>query len=177
MDEERTPVDGWEPGIGLPPASTNQGGNHGGDVATIRARDITGVRRRVAGFTYQQIADELGYSDKSSARDAVLRALDRTERHDVATLRALEDERLDLVTRTMMTIMLDPNAQPKARISAASQIVRTSARRARMNGLDAPTRIAVDTRAVQDFEAVMEELLNTVAGEVTASHIEGHDDR
>ncbi|MDX2697241.1 hypothetical protein [Streptomyces ipomoeae] len=58
-------------------------------------RDARAARLRAQGFTYQQIADELGYGDRSTARDAVYRSLDGITREPGEELLKVELERLD----------------------------------------------------------------------------------
>lgn len=169
-DEPRVPVDQVDTSLGLPPPGTTR------DTATVLARDITAVRRRVTGFTYEQIADELGYANRHVAREAVMRSLARVERHNVEELRALEDARLDTVTRSLMGIMLDSKVAPAQRIAAANSVTNTSARRARMLGLDAPTKVAVDINAVAEFDAIMSDIARLVTGEVLDSRIVNDDD-
>lgn len=50
---------------------------------------------RIAGATYQQIADKLNYADPSGAQKAVERAMQRTIQEPADQLRQLELERLD----------------------------------------------------------------------------------
>ena len=54
---------------------------------------------RIQGHTYQYIADRLGYADRSGARRAIERLLDRTEFETVDEYRALESDRLDALHR------------------------------------------------------------------------------
>lgn len=61
-------------------------------------REIEAIRLKAAGLTYEQIAQRLGYNDRSAARKAVMRALaDRVDKRDdeADELRQLELERLD----------------------------------------------------------------------------------
>lgn len=55
---------------------------------------------RNQGFAYDQIADRLGFSGESGAREAVKRALARATDREVATLREVEASRItDLMAR------------------------------------------------------------------------------
>ncbi len=67
--------------------------------ATVRA--ARAIELRIKGYSYSQIADECGYSDKSSAYNAVKTELDRTIREPAEALRTLEGERLDAMWRAL----------------------------------------------------------------------------
>ena len=58
-------------------------------------RDAAAADLRAKGRTYQQIADELGWSDKSDARKAVLRVLRTIVREPAEAVLHFELERLD----------------------------------------------------------------------------------
>lgn len=58
-------------------------------------RDAEACRLRADGFTYDQIATQMGYSDRSLARRAVERALTSVVAEPTAEVRALELLRLD----------------------------------------------------------------------------------
>jgi hypothetical protein len=58
-------------------------------------RDAAAAELRAQGRTYQQIADELGWNDKSDARKAVLRAVREVVREPGEAVLHFELERLD----------------------------------------------------------------------------------
>lgn len=58
-------------------------------------RDAEACRLRSNGYTYQRIADALGYSDKGEAHHAVSRALKATAQEAADEVRTLELSRLD----------------------------------------------------------------------------------
>jgi hypothetical protein len=156
----------------LPAASTRHGDK---DQALDRATAIRILTLRANRFTYAQIAEELGYSDPASARNALMRALDRHEAENVQQLRTLENLALDADERQLRTIILDAeNRTPTERIHAIDARTRLSARRSRLNGMDAPQQLVVSSGAylqVQEaLTALRERLLpddDTVPGEVT----------
>ena len=45
------------------------------DMALARYRGAVGVQLRLEGYTYQQLAETLGYSHRSAARKAVMRTI------------------------------------------------------------------------------------------------------
>ena len=89
---------------------------------------------RQAGLQYQDIADRLGYSSKSSAYKAVQSALRRTLQEPADAVRQLELARLD-----RMELALWPRAL-KGDVQAIDRILRICELRARLLGLNAPTR-------------------------------------
>lgn len=125
----------------LPPASTRQGDQ---DQALDRANAIRILTLRTQRLTYDQIAKELGYADASGARHALLRALDRHEAENVTELRALENLGLDADERVLRAVIADPQATARDKVAAVNARTRLSARRARMNGLDAPMQVSLD---------------------------------
>lgn len=148
----------------LGPASADQG-TPGHDLARATARRAQVVRDRLAGLSYQEIADKHGYRDKSAARDVVIRALTRVEAKQVEEYRTVENARLDLITLAMTPIMVGQTEKPSDRIAAAGALLRTSERRARLNGLDAPTRVEVTAGAQAMLDDALTELREVVLGE------------
>jgi hypothetical protein len=99
--------------------------------------DAQALELRKAGASYDQIAAQLGYAQKSGAHHAVKRALSSVlKRRDETAeeMRELELERLD-------TIQLGIWAQARqGNFQAIDRILRVMERRAAMLGLDAPRR-------------------------------------
>lgn len=156
----------------LPPASTAQG-NPGHDTAGELARGSRILRLRAARMTYEQIAQEMGYTDKATARNALIRALTRHEAENVTELRALENLALDDDERVLRSIIADRNAAASLRLKAIDSRTRLSARRSRLNGLDAPIQVALSAGVAADLEdALAEAEAVLVRGEVLESHDE-----
>ncbi len=91
---------------------------------------------RVAGMTYAQIAERLGVTT-AGAYKMVKRVLERTRKEtDEAAdeLRRLEVERLDALLLTLWKSATSGN------LGAVDRVLRVMERRARLLGLDAPTR-------------------------------------
>lgn len=103
------------------------------------ARDGRACTLRRDGATYQEIADRLGFSDRSAARHAVERALAAAVREPAAELRELELMRLDRLY-LVASELLDGDDRD-VRLKAVDRLVRISERRSRLLGLDAPTKI------------------------------------
>ena len=98
-------------------------------------RQLKALELRLAGVTYQQIADELGYSGRQGAFKAVESALKLTLREPAEALRKIPAERLD---RANLAIW---RAVSAGDTHAIDTMLRIEARRARLLGLDAPAKV------------------------------------
>lgn len=95
-----------------------------------RYRDV--VRHRMAGLTFDDIARQLGYADRSGAKHAYDAALKRWAVESVEQQRIIQSERLDdLWRRTFRAIAEGDLAQ-------VDRALRIEKRRAELWGLDAP---------------------------------------
>jgi hypothetical protein len=151
----------------LPPASESHGQS---DAALDLARGARLLRLRAARMTYEQIAQEMGYADKAAARNALMRALARHEAENVTELRALENMALDDDERVLRSIIADRDVPAGTRLRAIDSRTRLSARRSRLNGLDAPIQVALSAGVAADLEdALAEAEAVLVRGEVLAS--------
>ena len=99
--------------------------------AANRQRQALELRARGVGFA--KIADELGYRSASGAFRAVSAGLRKTLQEPASELRSLEVERL-----ARLEIVLW--ARLPSNINAADKLLRVWERRAKLLGLDAPTR-------------------------------------
>lgn len=132
--------------------------------ADTAARDAEACRLRTTGMEYHEIAEQLGFSDKSAARKAVERALRDTAQEPAAHLRTIEVARLDLLLREAWTVMkarhvavnngrviMDPDDPSKPLtdhgpvLAAIDRVLKIAERRAKLLGLDAPTKVTVIT--------------------------------
>jgi len=113
--------------------------------ARVRALERRGeaMRRRRQGETFDQIAAALQIS-RPAAYQIVKREVTRLNgklAEDVEAVRRVELERLDDVLREMFAILADTTKHPGDRIKAATTIIKAGERRAKLCGLDAPTKI------------------------------------
>ena len=92
------------------------------------------LQLRLAGVSYEEIASRLGYSDRGSAWRSVMAALKTTLREPADELRKLELERLD---RLLLGVWPQAVRGNQGSIDRALRIME---RRARLLGLDVPTR-------------------------------------
>jgi hypothetical protein len=110
-----------------------------------RERALKALALRREGLPYRVIAERLDWADESSARYAVTRLLDRTEAEEVAEMRCIEGERLDELQRTHWAAALAGD------LDAAKMVLKVMERRARLFGLDAPSKVAVEQMTSVEF--------------------------
>ena len=88
------------------------------------------VELKTAGYTYAQVADELGYFSRGTAYNIVAKALREQTAEAVADLRDLENARLDALQLALW------DAAMTGDIEAAVVIVKIVKARVHLNGLD-----------------------------------------
>jgi len=93
---------------------------------------------RQKGYTFDQIAQSLGYKGESGAREAFRRALLRTLQEPAAEVRELELNRLD----ALLTIAWD--LAISGDLNAMDRVLKIQDRRARYLGLDAPQQSQIE---------------------------------
>lgn len=111
-------------------------GTHKKDARRIeaagRSRDAADLRIR--GFSYQEIADELGLSHRASAKKAIDRAIERLPQENATTWRKVLLGRLDEAHKAAAELLTDKDKE--IRIRAAQAIARVAERIARITGLE-----------------------------------------
>jgi len=120
--------------------------------AMQRERDALELRR--AGATYDAIADRLGYTNRGAAYKAVQRGLRRTIQEPADELRQLEVERLDRLLTAVWRSAMGGN------LGAVDRVLRVAERRARLLGLDAPTKIETEGAVRYQIVGIPPELLS-----------------
>ena len=100
-------------------------------------REVSALQLRRAGCSYQQIANRLGYSNRSGAWHAVRAGLAATLQEPADELRGLELERLD----HLHVAIWDQAASGNLR--AVDRVLTIMKRRSQLLGLDAPRQVAV----------------------------------
>jgi hypothetical protein len=111
-------------------------------------RQLRALTLRKGGASYDEIAAELGYSNRGGAYKAVSSALRETLREPADDVRALELDRLDHMMSAVWPAALCGD------IAAQQQVLRLMERRAKYLGLDAPARVDIEAR----IRTVAEEL-------------------
>lgn len=110
------------------------------------------LQLRKAGATFDQIAEQVGYSSRGKACEAVQGELADLPKEDAVELRDLELARLDSLLTAMWPKAMNGNGW------AVDRVLRIMERRARLAGLDQPEQIAITT-AQGDFETAYQELV------------------
>lgn len=110
---------------GIPPPKADE-------LAALRLRQTEAVALALSGLSYQEIADQLGYADRSGAWQAVRAALDRQEKPKVAEYRDMENARYDRIQAALWPAAI---ADPPD-LKAIDRLLRLFERRAKLNGLD-----------------------------------------
>jgi hypothetical protein len=118
-------------------------------------REIKAFDMLLAGATYEQISNELGYGDKSNAHKAMKIVLQRRmrERDDVADLAlTMMIERIEGMLRVYYPKALDGD------LKAAEFVLKTLDREAKLMGLDAPTRVDATVVTVTETDLEIQHL-------------------
>ena len=155
---------------------------HGGNGRFVRTvdtaeRDAEAARLRTRGYSYQQIADELGWVSRGDAYRAVQRVLADTVKEAGDEVRAIELARLDglhvaamdVLERKHVTVSngrvvsLDgsgPLPDDGPVLAAIDRLLKIQERRARLLGLDAPTKqaISISPDRLAEIEQLAEQL-------------------
>lgn len=99
-------------------------------------RATEAIKLRRLGLTYEEIGERLGIS-KAQAWKSCARFLATVPIEDVEAVRTIELDRLDLVVKVLMPKVVAGDLQ------AIDRLLRVMERRAKMQGLDAPTKIDI----------------------------------
>jgi len=106
----------------------------------VRERRLKALRLRAAGATYEAIAKACGLKSAAAACVDVTRALADTKLlldKEAAWYTVLEQERLDLMQRTIEDALRSAAGNPQLQMQLTDRLLRISQRRTRMLGLDA----------------------------------------
>lgn len=131
-------------------------------------RRAQALKLRAAGMKYPDIAAQLGYASRGAAAQDVQRALLENVGEPAAELRALEVERLDMLWQTAMrvlagkhptvsngrVVMIDGTPVPDVGpvLAAIDRLLKIQERRARLLGLDSPTKVELIDDSTVDAE-------------------------
>jgi hypothetical protein len=102
-------------------------------------RQRKALELRAIGMTYEAIADQVGYKSRQAAFDAIDRALKKMLREPAEQARNLDLKRLDAMTLALWSQARQGNQ------GAIDRLLRIMERRAKLLGLDAPTKVAPTT--------------------------------
>jgi hypothetical protein len=118
--------------------------------ALARAKEDVVIQLRQSGITFERIAELVGYQDRSSAHKAFQRSVRTREIEASDEVRWLELGRLEEYHRVLWPRMM------RGDIKAGEFLLKVHDRRAKLLGLDAPTRLEL-TRT-EDLQAEYERL-------------------
>jgi hypothetical protein len=127
-------------------------------------KQLSALEMRKGGKTYAYIADQLGYKTSAGAYRAVMTALKKTLQEPSDEVRTLELERLD----DLIDALWEKRKQPQY----TDRILRIMERRAKLLGLDAPTRTDVTSAGQpikQDDNERFDRAISTLADAVRKS--------
>jgi hypothetical protein len=114
-------------------------------------RESQVLKLRRGGLTFDLIAKELGFKNASGAHKAYVNACKRIIRTDVEDIRGTELDRLDMAQGAIWSKVM------RGEIPAIMALMKIMDRRARLLGLDAPTKIQAEV-VNYDAEAINGEL-------------------
>lgn len=124
-----------------------------------RARRTEALTLLLAGLSHEQIGDRLGIS-REGARDLIRRTLAEAENQTVEQMRVLENARLDRAQAAIWPAVL------QGEVKAVQTFLQISRRRATMNGMDEPHRLALSIQVRAEMEQALKQLEATVLGDV-----------
>ena len=122
-------------------------------------RKLEALRLRKAGYSFPAIALELGYGGPSGAYKAVMTALVATLQEPADDVRRLELERLDELLKGLWYFAKVGNQ------GAIDKVLRIMERRAKLLGLDAPTKNEVTGKDGEPIDIKLIEVLVPDAGD------------
>lgn len=127
----------------------------------------------IGGATNQQVADQLGYSSRGAAHNAITKALTEhaARRADLADQAlTLTMARLDALWRPQYVKAIRGDGQ------AADTCLRIIDRQIKLLGLGAPTRSDITIATRTDLDSEVELLLNKLTGRQAVIDVPAHED-
>jgi len=123
----------------------------------LTEKERAALELRKSGATLDDIARELGYCNRGAAHKAIRRALDATLQEPAAELREMEQVRLNT-----MLVAIWPKVKTGDHV-ALQDALSIMDRRAKLLGLDAPSKRSVEIVTMDAFSAAMAELEGEIA--------------
>lgn len=121
-------------------------------------RDAQATRLRAQGHTYETIAEQLSYTDRSHARKAVQRALKAAVAEPAEELRTLELERLDDALRVVFPLLASDDEDTQ--LKAVDRWLKVSKARCDLLGLNAPNKTELSGPDGDPISVAMAEFTN-----------------
>lgn len=138
--------------------------------AELLEKERNALELRRAGYTYDRIADRLGYANKGAAYKAVRRGIARTLQEPVDELIELETDRLDRLLSSVWAPAM------KGDLGAVDRVLRISERRSKLLGLDrtpdvdaglAQMQLMLHAKQLELFETAMLAMLSDLRIDAT----------
>lgn len=120
------------------------------------SRDEQALGLRHQSLPYHEIASRLGWASKSSAFQAVQRALAREQQESPQQARAIMSAQLDEIVEVIRSIALADSSSPDLKLRAAKTLLATLDRKAKLLGLDVPMRRVVEVTEITAATLVAE---------------------
>lgn len=121
-----------------------------------KERKVLEYRR--GGLTFDLIAERLGYASASGAHKAYLSACNRIVYEDVVEVRKSEMDRLDIAQAAIWGDLTDTqNVDANTRARLVLALIKIMERRARLLGLDMPTKAQVEV-SIYDRDTIDDEV-------------------
>lgn len=122
------------------------------------------VALRLAGASFAEVAEVLGFAGAEHAREAVERGLaaERFDDDDREALRLEEERRLMALLKPLWAKAVDPESPEQ--VPAARAALAVIDRHARLMGLDAPTEVVVHTPTTSEIDAWVAEMVQMASG-------------
>lgn len=119
---------------------------------TAAEKQRRAVEMRTTGASFQDIADALGYRDRSTARRSYLAGLSHLpELEDRDTMLRVESARLDALQAAVWKLAMTGDSE------SVRTVLRVMQRRAKLLGLDAPTK--TEHKVTSELDAEIEQML------------------
>jgi hypothetical protein len=107
---------------------------------------VLALQLRAKKLTYEEIAAQCGFADRSSCYRAVQRELERRVVTNVDHLRRQEGDMLDQLHVVCWEMAMDRSN--KGRLFAVDRVLAISERRSKLLGMDVPVKEAVNSNVV-----------------------------
>lgn len=117
---------------------------------------------RRAGWTFKRIADELGYSNASGPANVFKRIMDEQYQVTRAAADAFRQEEAERLDEQLQLLISGQTAAPE-NLAYVDKILKVLERKARLMGLDAPTRVESTVNMNLSHEDALELLDQSVA--------------
>jgi hypothetical protein len=153
----------------------NRNGRYERSITTAE-RDAHAAQLRAEGWTFQQIADEIGFPDKSQAHKAVRRALNDVIKGPAEKLLAQEAARLDTLYEEALAVLErdhvkvshghvvkdeydTPLLDDGPKLAAIDRLVKIRESYRRLFGLDQPVKVDARVTEVTQQDLELQEML------------------